>query len=402
MTDDKNGNSKQPLRRAAIERAQSWARDLRLNKNPHAKSVLLALTTYVNGEGVCFPAVDTLASVTEISSATVRRRLDFLVSIGAIKRRSQWLDGYGARSSRGRGKRTSDEIRLLLDADVDEIERRAMNFGCAPEPTNSVAISCPHSISDRETDGVRPLAAPRQPSQYCNALITEPEPKESPLTPLEGDLSVGCPIWEEFATAWGEPIARYDIAEEVWSELAAGERYTALKAAAAYVVRQRSKRAPPTLMSAQTFLREKRGWTQWLSPIGQTIVTTPTELIFEAEGSTPWRARWVIAEIAGTPKPTAVDGPEGRGGRFVPLSSAHLPLARFADVAPTTWSFVPANEPLCDAWCDFLNIEPRPIVVRTRTNEINGRIIKDWPVKHNGLRVPCAYPPANCFLEEHG
>ena len=114
---------------------------------------------------------------------------------------------------------------------------------------------------------------------------------------------------------------------------------------------------------------------------------------FEAEGSTAWLARVVIAKIAGTPAPTPLDLPEGRGGRLIPLPEAYLLLARYAEQDASNWQFVRANGPECVAWCEFLKIKPRPIVVATTTKAFNGREYANWPVKEYGLRVPLSLPP---------
>jgi hypothetical protein len=114
---------------------------------------------------------------------------------------------------------------------------------------------------------------------------------------------------------------------------------------------------------------------------------------FEAEGSTAWLARVVIAKIAGTPAPTPLDLPEGRGGRLIPLPEAYLLLARYAEQDASNWQFVRANGPECVAWCEFLKIKPRPIVVATTTKAFNGREYANWPVKEYGLRVALSLPP---------
>src|SRR6266852_8705718 len=111
-------------RRIASDKAHAWARSVPLD-NPYGKTVLRALTLYVNGEGCCFVGLDQLSSDTDLSVDTVRRRLLWLERVGAIVRIPQWIDSNGRRNGDGKGKRTTDEIRLLIDADLDEIERLA-------------------------------------------------------------------------------------------------------------------------------------------------------------------------------------------------------------------------------------------------------------------------------------
>jgi hypothetical protein len=83
------------------------------------------LSLYVDGDGFCFVSIPTLADDTELSAQTVRNRLAWLEQIGAIARLPQWIDEYGRRNGdRSQGRRTSDLIRLMIDADEDEIEAR--------------------------------------------------------------------------------------------------------------------------------------------------------------------------------------------------------------------------------------------------------------------------------------
>jgi post-segregation antitoxin (ccd killing protein) len=71
---------------------------------------------------IAYVAIPTLAEDCELSDDTVRNRLAWLEEIGAIARRPQWIDEYGRRNAEGRGKRTSDLIRLMIDVDPEVIE----------------------------------------------------------------------------------------------------------------------------------------------------------------------------------------------------------------------------------------------------------------------------------------
>src|SRR4051812_29647747 len=110
-------NKRRP-RRIAADEAHAWARNLRLG-NPYAKLVLCMLTLYVDGDGHCFVSVNQLAEDCEFAAETVRKRLAWLETVGAVARFAQWVDEHGRRNSEGRGRRTSDEIRLLIDADPE-------------------------------------------------------------------------------------------------------------------------------------------------------------------------------------------------------------------------------------------------------------------------------------------
>jgi hypothetical protein len=162
--------------RIAADIAHGWARNFKLG-DAHAKSVLMATSLYVNDEGSCFVGISTLADDTELSQNTVRRKLEWLEEIRAVKRIPQWLDARGRRTSdpRQRGKCTSDEIRLCLDVDPAEIEARARgefvdSTGLANPPTVAglTGGSSPPSVA-----GLNPVSPPlalQQPSQCWEGL----------------------------------------------------------------------------------------------------------------------------------------------------------------------------------------------------------------------------------------
>jgi Helix-turn-helix domain len=253
---------KRRARHVASDEAHAWARSLPLN-NPNAKTVLRALALYVNGDGTCFVGIEQLAEDTDLSADTVRRRLVWLEQIGAIVRLPQWLDENGRRNGDGKGKRTSDEIRLLLAADIDEIERRALGEEVSETNQNLSTETTVISPSreqglDAPPEPVSPQLAPRQPSQSCDHLISEPEPEESPQPPSGG--AVALEGWKEFEDDWGEPILRQSIAQQVWAALKPDEREFARKAARGYAVWLKSQKRPPNRLSAHLFLRERAAW----------------------------------------------------------------------------------------------------------------------------------------------
>ncbi len=207
-------------RRIAADEAHAWARNLRLG-NPFAKLVLSMLTIYVNGDGTCFVGIGDgdiekggLAADCELSPDTVRKRLAWLEQVGAIVRFPQWIDDSGRRNSEGRGRRTSDEIRLLIDADPDDIERRAKGEDVSvPEP------KC-NNVDPRQQQGsqpaenvecniVSPALALRQPSDSSGGLISEPEPEDSTQSPsLNRAPSTEDTAFEE---AWLRFVKAYPI-----------------------------------------------------------------------------------------------------------------------------------------------------------------------------------------------
>src|SRR6185312_6267865 len=222
-----------------------------------------ALALYVNGEGSCFAGIDQLSDDTDLSPDTVRRRLVWLEQIGAIVRLAQWLDQNGRRNAEGRGKRTTDEVRLLLAADIDEIERKATGAGETETELNSSTETTAISPStgqglESPSESVSPRLAPRQPSQSCDHLTSEPEPEDSPQPPSGG--SEAPEDWKEFEKDWSEPILRQTLAQQVWTALKPEERNLARSAARGYVAYRKAQRKPPNVIGAHLFLRERDAW----------------------------------------------------------------------------------------------------------------------------------------------
>jgi helix-turn-helix protein len=183
--------SKHPPRRLAIQEARAWAAAVRVG-DPHAKSVLLALTYYVNDEFACYVSIDLLASDTEVHPDTVRRRLVLLEQIGAIARTPQWVEN-GQRNAERRGKRTTDLIKLQVDVDPSSIKPRLISSN----GTIVIASSTGHSDEEANSDfspGTPPgprhdpehRSALAQPLHYSKDLISEHEHEDSPPSPSGG------------------------------------------------------------------------------------------------------------------------------------------------------------------------------------------------------------------------
>jgi hypothetical protein len=385
-------------RRIAADEAHSWARNLRLGDS-HAKHILTALTLYVNGDGTCFVSIDQLAADTELGSDTVRRRMGWLEqTAGAIVRLSQWIDPDGRRNAEGRGRRTSDEIRLLLDLDADDIEAH-LNASADPSSQPGASTQVDPSQQPGANDATPAPAPPLalgQPSDSGQGLISEPEPEPEqeriPPTPQEGGEWQHAQSWKEFEEAYREPILRQTQARQVWQALTEAERTLATKAAHGYVIYRNRQRKPPNVLGAHIFLKERDGWPAFavlVEPEGKPIPA----LVFEPEGSEVWRATNVMRAIAGFNRLQALPSAQGSGLKLPPLSPSYLALAQFADDNPDHWVMVKKGTQMCGAWREFLSIDVRQIVVGTMVKELNGKTYNDWPVKELGLLVPCLWPP---------
>ena len=121
-------------RRLASDEAHAWARNLRLY-NPLAKLLLCMLAGYVNGDGECWVGLNALAEDCDCDRKTIVNRLNFLQSRGLIIRKRQWLSLGGDRNSEGRGKPTTDLIKLEID--VEDISTTDVKEVSGPIGTES-------------------------------------------------------------------------------------------------------------------------------------------------------------------------------------------------------------------------------------------------------------------------
>jgi hypothetical protein len=209
-------SAKRRARRIAADEAHSWARNLRLN-NPHAKLLLCMLTQYVNGDGICWVSVPALSEDCELAQNTIRSRLRWLEEIGAIVCMPQWIDEYGRRNGEGRGKRTSDDIRLMIEAEIEF--GAGQNETETAEPVAQVSPSPGEGLNPGD-ETVSTSLALQQPFTSVKGLTLEPEPELPPKPPEGGEGEAqdqgGSDEPEHFAPAWqawpGHEVMRRDLA----------------------------------------------------------------------------------------------------------------------------------------------------------------------------------------------
>lgn len=393
-------------RRIAADEAHSWARNLRLG-NSLAKLVLSMCTIYVDGEGRCFPGIESLAEDTELSVDTVRKRLAWLEQVGAVARFPQWIDDAGRRNGDGRGKRTSDEIRLLMDADPDEIERRARGEQDDAGSGDVHDFSPSHQQGLNPADGsFSPRLAHDQPSDSGKGSYdsdsSNQEPESPPNPPSGGCTTADVEVegWQEFKTSFeadGDPIVRVSLAMQLYGALSAGdERSRCTKAAKGLIAWRLKQKKPPSKPSAQTFIREIGAWPTWAehAPPDPVPIEPPT---FIAEGSEDWKALCVIARIRGETDPQPRRYPDHEAAGLMirkPLTPAKRALSQFYDSDPATWNVVEHGSQQCGAWVGLTGAEPHSVDTgETKRMQIGSKIIEHWPVKLTGLRIPWPWPP---------
>lgn len=307
---------KQRARRIAADEAHAWARNLRL-RNPYAKLLLCMLTQYVNGEGSCFVGIPTLAEDCEFAQETVRRRLAWLESIGAIARFPQWIDEAGKRNTEGRGRRTTDDIRLLLTAEQEDIEARAGGAETADDTDETAAADPVSQTGSQEArDLAGTLVGLQQPPTCGEGLDSlEPEPEDSPQAPLGGPSDSAVEGWEEFKTVWesdGDPIVKVTLAKTIFAALTPDERPHVTRAARGLIAKRSRDKRPGTKPSAQSFLREREAWPAFekLAQDAEQIAAQRVVPVNSREGRA-WLAILRMIGSVGFPPHKVVDG--GRG-----------------------------------------------------------------------------------------
>lgn len=378
---------KRRVRRIAADEAHSWARNLRLG-NHHAKSVLRSLTLYVDGDGFCFVGIEQLADDCELSSDTVRRRLAWLEEIGAITRRAQWIDASGVRNGEGRGKRTTDLIRLLIEADEYAIQARARGDTIADDEAETATFS-PSSQQglNQVPETVSPRPALGQPSHCGQGLISEPEP-ESPLKSPQGDESARSPDRDEeeeepegFAEAWsswpGHEAMRRDLAVAEFGKLSADKQRQARAAIPLFFQMQAKlgRKHPPNF---HTWLRH-RGFEEFPGAAAEAAAPTSGPRTYDST-SREGRALKALYAFARVP----LWEHQGRVTYPLPITSQVLAFAELP--RPAEWRWIEDRAQLA-AWSTFLGAHlhrPRPSLLTTRG-------IGDD--KRSGFEAPWPWPP---------
>ena len=411
--------------RIASDEAHAWARHLRLG-NAYAKSVLLALTHYVNDAGVCIAGLSTLADDTDLSVDTVRKRLKFLEEIGVIARFPRWIDDRGRANSDGRGKQTTDEIRLMIDADPEVIEARARGdvgdvedvVTVAPDGggATTVSPSCQQGLN-HGAESVRGGLGVGQGSLCGNPLDSfEPEPEESPPsggvcdedreeTSQESDRTREPEHFAEFFEACpGWRTQARDRVRQAFEALTPEERVKA-RAAAPLNARECEK-ARKKSRDAWKLIREKF----WVNFPDAKLPEKPPPLVWIDVGETDGLA--VALEIADGRPLNLISGSSGARGlwRRSPIPPDLAALATFAGTVRDDWPIVPAGSHEFAAWRARLEawtglrvegqrvfVEPhdpnvhdlRPThpAFRLRRSVIALRVPTSWPPRRDGTFV---------------
>ncbi|WP_338833267.1 helix-turn-helix domain-containing protein [Bradyrhizobium septentrionale] len=402
--------AKRRARRIAADEAHSWARNLRL-RNIQAKILLSMLTLYVDAEGTCFVSIPSLAEDCELSPQTVRRRLSWLQEIGAISRQDQWIDDQGNRNGNGRGKRTTDKIRLLYDVDPYLIEARAAGRAVAEDLDETIADegeispACQTGLNSE----VSPAPGLRQPYHSGKGLISEPEPEDPPKSPSGGfpddhkTIEEGEPV--EFAAAFesyvGHEVMRRDLALEEFRLLTQDERAWCAHAVPLYMakLRELKQRRP---MNFHLWVRT-RGFREFPAPGAALAKAAPPQRRFVQDDELKGLA--VAMQIAERRELRTIreqDLGEGVWTQLGPQADLAA-MAAFAGADRVAWRVADLGTPQFAAWRDrlalWIGAEPQaeriflepfdPSVHGVSASSPNFRLRKS----KQGFRVPAPWPP---------
>jgi len=408
--------AKRRPRRIAADEAHAWARNLRLG-NLQAKMVLSMLSLYVDGDGVCFVGNPALSEDCELSPDTVRRRLAWLEEIGAISRTAQWLDEYGNRNGDGRGKRTTDKIRLLYDADPELIEARARGDVESPAVSTAISPSCQRGLNSTDDEvspscqqGLQDSVSPRlglgQPSQYSQGLISEPEPESPPLPPSGGREAASLDEVEpeHFQPAWssypGHDVMRRDLALEEFRLLSPDRQKLCRAAIPDYADKIRKLGWKPRAF--HLWVRAK-GFDEFPNAkLPEERPSLPTRRLVQGDELAGYT---VAVRIAERRDPALVsDRDLGKGvWRTAPVLPDLIAMAAFADVDREQWQIVDKGSEPFAAWRDrlklWLGVEPQAerIFLEPHNPEVHGLspLHPNFRVRKsvNGFRVPRLWPP---------
>jgi hypothetical protein len=399
----KTEREKPRARRIAADEAHAWARNLRLN-NPHAKLTLAMLSLYVDGDGYCFVSIPTLADDTELSQQTVRSRLAWLEEIGAIARLPQWIDEYGRRTGDGKGKRTSDLIRLMIDVEPEVIEAGARG---ELEAVSREVSPMPQTGLNSPDETVSPAPALRQPYDSAEGLISEPEPESSPKSPSRGregdreDLEESEP--EDFEPAWqswpGHQAMRRDLALAEFRQLEPDKQRLCRAAIVPFVELQKRLRRD-TMPNFHLWIRQRR------------FEEFPSARLPDPAPERRWlggdelAGLQIAVRMGQRPTPRLVNDEGGRGlglWSVKPLQPDLVAMARFAGEDPATWHQVELGTPQFAAWRDRLALWLGVEIEAERVwSEPHDPAVHDLPALHQNfklrkskmvLRVPAPWPP---------
>lgn len=395
--------------------AVTWASKQRM-KLPHEQLILLVLANCADPEGVAFAEWrgrehwwKYLVERTRLSKSSLFRHINTLVDLGLCSR-SMIVLADGTRrptirldltaafdianhettdpleDGQSHGE-TGDEYEADTDETINNCNElkqddasvdRQSHGETAPTSGNDAASPIP-------TGGTEPF--PIVGMQEIPNLV----PKILPPTPQAGG-SPG-PTFEDFQEAWKRSIERLSVARGVWDRIETAKRGEAIAAARGYsaFVAQQRKDYPP--LSAQTFLREMAGWSQWLRYVPDGNGRAPSATAGYPTASTEGRAVAVLYDIVGAGDFfRSTMRKADRVFYRLPVTPRLAALAQSPPVAE--WATLARNQ--AAAWETFVG-EHLTLQVRQRLRE-GSRAPWPWPPRKDGTLTASA--PSDAGLSD--
>jgi hypothetical protein len=302
--------------------AVTWANNQKLKKT-YEQCILLVLANCADPNGECFvkwPGRDHwwvyLSDKTRLPKSSLFRHLNTIMALG-LGTRSEIVMADGSR-------RPTFKLDLSARFDIEDPEddRR---YTAATSKGSPESQSQSGTENDDETErgenhsninhavvgdpGQSQSGTEKSPPQSQGGTgpvpvlglhkDSLPVPKDSPQPPSGGPNAAVDQGWEEFCAAWREPMPRHDLARSAWDHLPTDKRGEATAAARGYWAWRKAQSKPPTPVSAQTFLRDQAGWSQWLRYAPRDDGSPPLVVDQFDAASTEGKAIAVLYELAG-------------------------------------------------------------------------------------------------------
>jgi hypothetical protein len=346
-------------------KAMNWAM-AQMVGGPSGKVVLMAYADYADENGVCWPAINTIAKITEQSRATVQRRLRDFEKIGIITRRERTRDD---------GSQTSDEITLQMHVSA--------NVSAAESDEEGVS-NCNGGIADTDTPPVAgsdtgPVSLVQSP--YDPSLEHPKEPK--PLNPLSPTADPPLRVIEvKVPERFDEFFAGYPGSRTMDRRRAAAEfaKLTDAQQAAAL------KAVPLLAAELEKQKRKPKDAHRWLKIAGYELFegakpepAPVPAFVFVADHTENFTAWDIYYRVIGGPKPT-VRWSEENQARGMYAGAAWPPFGRGCDPNEANWPFVEFDTRQWWAWNERLAASGRRLSPRDALGPVVTKLVEGQPV----------------------
>jgi hypothetical protein len=365
-------------RRPGSDESASWARNLTLG-DAQAKFVLRSIVVYVVDTGIAEVSHDTLVADTELSLATVRRKLRWLQEIGLVTLIPRWVDEMGRINHDGRGKQAVGHIRVHTEIDAFDVAMRTdTDKGNTDENTDDSQQPLTQNTDDGETP-LKPGEPPPMGVSGSHRLYASEDSEikkevRIPPSPPKGGFDEALEKrWQDFKSGYPDGILDLDKAKAAFGGLSDADQAAALAGLPHYA--DRCKRRREKSIKAHLYVR-KRFW----EGLGTSPDARPNAGPYDPR-SEAGKAIMVLCEMAQYSPIRAGDGRIVWRREITPqllaLASAYgidKPRLRWPMPGKQFW-----------AWAELLDRAFEGLV-RRRLNEISAPW--EWPPLKDGTLSP--------------